>query len=67
MSEKKIYKAIPKSEDGPGVVCNGKDVYIVSQNLDKKQFTLWRKVPEGYEKIATANNPDKLYDKVVWF
>ena len=67
MKETKIVSKLPLSENGPGVVCNGKFVYIISQNLNKNKFTLWKKVDEGYEQIAVADNPMKLYDKVEWF
>ena len=67
MKEKRIVKQIPNSDTGPGVACNGKLVYIVSQNLRKHKFTLWKKVDEGYEQIAIEDDPMKLYDKVEWF
>ena len=61
-----MTKTLPKSENGPRVLCQGKQDYVLSQNLDKKIFTLWLKSEGGYEKIATSNNPMKLYAKVVW-
>lgn len=67
MKESKIIKNIPTSDDGPGVVCNGKFTYIVSHNLKKEKFTLWKKVEDGYERIAIADSPMILYDKIEWF
>lgn len=67
MKESKVVKKLPLSDSGPGVVCSGKYVYIISQDLKKQRFTLWKKIDEGYEKIASSDNPMKLYDKVEWF
>lgn len=67
MKESKGVKKLPLSENGPGVVCNGKYVYIISQNLKKNKFTLWIQTEDGYEKITSADSPMKLYDKVEWF
>ena len=67
MKESKVVKKLPLSDSGPGVVCNGKYVYIISQDLKKQRFTLWKKIDEGYEKIASSDSPMKLYDKVEWF
>ena len=67
MKEKKTFKNLPASENGPGVLCNGKFVYIISQDLKKNKFTLWIQTEDGYEKITTADSPIKLYDKVEWF
>ena len=55
----KIVKTIPSSETGRGVLCTtaSGDKYTISQNPLKMQFTLWKHIEDGYEKIATANNP----------
>lgn len=55
----KIVKNIPSSETGHGVLCTTKsgDKYTISQNPVKTQFTLWKHIEEGFEKIATSNNP----------
>lgn len=58
-------KSIPSSEDGYGVVIKTENsIYIVSQNTAKGKFTLWKETSSGYEKIATADSPLKLYEKV---
>ena len=60
-----IVNQIPKSEDGYGVryVSDSGINYIVSQNTKKERFTLCKEFKNGYEKIATSNNPIDLYKK----
>lgn len=55
----KIVKSIPNSETGRGVECNtlSGDKYIISQNPLKRQFTLWKCIEDGFEKIDTSDNP----------
>ena len=65
----KIVKNIPSSETGSRVICFTKfgqsgDKYIISQNPLKMQFTLWKCVEDGFEKIATSNNPVTLDEKI---
>lgn len=59
-----IVKALPKSEDGRGVLCcvNG-DTYHISHNTSKikNAFTLWKDVSGGFEKLNTADTPQELY------
>ena len=67
----KVVKTIPNSESGSGVECYTKpnqsgDKYLISQNPTKMQFTLWKYVEDGFEKITTSDNPIDLY-KVVPF
>lgn len=64
----KVIKKLPVSECGIGVLCKTKSgkLYKISQNPDKKKHTLWRIVDEGYEKIATADSPYDLYEKINW-
>lgn len=58
-------KTLPKTEDGHGVLYRTPNAeYIISQNTVKQQFTLWKIVEDGYEKISTANSPTKLYEKL---
>lgn len=63
----KIVKNIPSSEVGHGVECHTKsgDKFIISQNPIKKQFTLWKCVEDGFEKITASNSPFNLY-KIVF-
>lgn len=58
-------KTLPKSEDGHGVLYKTSTAeYVISQNTLKQQFTLWKIVEDGYEKLGTANDPLKLYEKI---
>ena len=57
----KILKSIPSSENEM-TSCFTKpnssgDEYLITQNPLKQQFTLWKCVEEGFEKISTSNNP----------
>ncbi len=63
-----IYKTLPSSENGTGVTCptNTGQQYYISQNKEKGKHTLWRIVAEGYQKVATADSPYDLYDKIDW-
>ena len=60
----KIVKSIPSSESGYGVNCLTKsgDKYVISQNPTKMQFTLWKCIEDGFEKITTSNNPLNFYE-----
>lgn len=59
----KIVKTIPSSENGVGVDCmNGK--YLITQNPLKAQFTLWKRLEDGFERIKTSENPLD-FDKII--
>lgn len=59
----KVVKAIPSSENGVGVEClNGE--YLITQNPLKEQFTLWKCLDDGFEKIKTSDNPLD-FDKII--
>ena len=62
----KIVKDIPSSETGRGALCRTRsgDDYVISQNPLKMQFTLWKCIEDGYEKISTSNNPLKFYELI---
>lgn len=67
-SSKRVVKKFPSSENGPGVHCTtttGQE-YFITQCLEKMRFTLWHKIEDGYEQIATAESPLSLDDKVPW-
>ena len=59
----KISTRIPTSETGPNVTHTTSSgiVYKVTQNKKKGQFTLWKKVDGGYEKMASRRSPVDLY------
>ena len=65
----KTVKTIPSSETGQGVICYTKpnksgDKYLITQNPLKNQFTLWKCVDDGFEKITTSDNPRNFDDKI---
>lgn len=64
----KIVKSIPASDNGAGVLCvtNSGQKYQISQNVERKKFTLWQVVNKGFIKNKTANSPVDLYDLVPW-
>lgn len=58
----KILKSIPSTETGSRTTCFTKpydsgDKYIITECPLKAQFTLWKCVEDGFERIKTANNP----------
>lgn len=65
----KIVKSIPNSETGSGTECFTKpnqsgDKYIISHNPLKMQFTLWKCLEDGFEKVATSDNPLE-FDEII--
>lgn len=64
----KIVKSIPASDNGAGVLCvtSSGQKYQISQNIERKKFTLWQVVNKGFIKIKTANSPVDLYNLVPW-
>lgn len=66
-NEIKIVKSIPSSENGSAVVCKTRagQEYIISQNIERCRFTLWKVVEGGYVKIDTADSPRK-FDEIIY-
>lgn len=64
----KVMKKIPSTENGPGVHCTTKEgqAYHITQCLERKRFTLWHEVNEGYEQLGTAKSPSELEEKIPW-
>lgn len=65
----KIVKTIPVSETGNTTTCFTKanssgDKYLITENSLKAQFTLWKCIEDGFEKIKTSDNP-KDFDDVI--
>lgn len=65
----KVIKSIPSSETGSRTTCFTKpdssgDKYIITQNPLKDQFTLWKCVEDGYEKLSTSVSPLVLDNKI---
>ena len=66
----KNVKTIPASEVLK-VTCFTKpnesgDKYLITQNPLKEQFTLWKCLEDGFEKIKTSNNPLDFDDVIPW-
>lgn len=59
----KVVKKLPASESGHGVhyIARSRKEYCVSSCPEKGRFTLWRIVDGGYEKMESADSPNKLY------
>ena len=65
----KVIKSIPSSETGSRTTCFTKpngcgDKYLITQNPLKDQFTLWKCVEDGYEKLSTSVSPLVLDNKI---
>lgn len=57
----KIVKTIPASEEEK-VTCftkqnNSGDKYLITENPLKVQFTLWKRVEEGFERVKISVSP----------
>lgn len=62
-----VVKTLPKTEDGRGMDCKMPDAtYHISHNTSKikNAFTLWKVVSGGYEKLASADMPQELEQKI---
>ena len=58
----KIVKTIPASETGSKTTCFTKpnssgDEYLITQNPLKEQFTLWKRIEDGFEKVKISDSP----------
>lgn len=65
----KIVKSIPSSEVGTRTTCFTKsnqsgDKYLITNCPLKEQFTLWKCLEDGFEKIATSDNPRDFESKI---
>ena len=66
----KIVKAIPNSEIEKAT-CFTKpnslgDKYLITECTLKAQFTLWKCIEDGFEKIKTSDNPLDFDDVIPW-
>lgn len=64
----KIVKAIPNSETEKAE-CFTKpehsgDKYLITENHLKEQFTLWKCLDDGFERVKTSDNP-LVFDNVI--
>ena len=60
----KIVKAIPNSEIQKVECLNGK--YLITENPLKAQFTLWKCLEDGFERIKTSDSPLDFDDVIPW-
>ena len=65
----KIVKTIPDSETGNRTTCFTKpnesgDKYLITQNPLKTQFTLWKCLKDGFERVKVSDNP-RDFDDVI--
>ena len=65
----KVAKTIPSSETGVKISCFTKQnesggEYLITHNPLKEQFTLWKCLENGFEKIKTSDNP-RNFDKII--
>ena len=65
----KIVKTIPASETGTRTTCftkpdNSGDKYLITQNPLKRQFTLWKCIEDGFERVKTSDNPMSFDDVI---
>ena len=63
-NKSKILKTISSSETGKVDCANGK--YLITENHLKEQFTLWKCLEDGFEKIKTSDNPLEFDDVIDW-
>lgn len=61
-TKSKVIKTIPSSEIEKVDCANGK--YLITENHLKAQFTLWKCLEDGFEKIKTSDNPLD-FDKII--
>ena len=61
----KIVKAIPDLEIEK-VECSTKsgEKYLITENQLKVQFTLWKCIEDGFERVKTSDNPLD-FDKII--
>lgn len=66
MSKDNIVKKIAKTTRIWVTIKNGDDEYKITSNADRSVYTLFKKVPLGYEKLGTSKNPFELEEKYIW-
>lgn len=67
-TEVRLLRKIPASESGPLLTCRtiSGDEYIISQNPERKKFTMWHKGDTGFVKCGVADFPFDLEAKIPW-
>ena len=64
----KIVKSIPSTETGAGTTCitESGEKYLITQNPLKEQFTLWKCLSDGFERISTSYSPLDFDNIITW-
>ena len=64
----KIVKSIPNTENGVGTSCTTEsgDKYLITQNPLKGEFTLWKCLNDGFERISTSDSPLDFDNIIPW-
>lgn len=62
-----IIKKLPSSEILK-LTCNAETgVYFVTQRSDNRNFYLYKKVPDGYEKLSPkGSTTPTVFDEIIW-
>lgn len=63
VTAKKVVKRIPATENGPGTEYTARsgNKYLITKNVNKPLFYLWRKTKDGYEKLCQMESPYDMY------
>lgn len=64
----KIVKSIPNTETGVGTTCitESGEKYLITHNPLKEQFTLWKCLNDGFERISTSDSPLDFDNIIPW-
>ena len=64
----KVVKSIPSTETGARTICTTEsgDKYLITKNPLKGQFTLWKCLKDGFEKISTSISPLDFDEIIPW-
>lgn len=67
-SKAKLAKQIPQNETSSLLTCKtlSGDEYVISHNTERKRFTLWHKIENGYVKCNSADVPSELEKLIPW-
>ena len=42
------------------------DLFVITSNVDRAKYLLYKQTENGYEKIGTGNDPSKLETEFIW-
>lgn len=61
-----IIKDIPKTNKRWVSIKTDGEEYIITSNSERTKYILYKVVEDGYENIASGNNPLDLEEKYIW-